>query len=53
MDPSKSTDVVSGSALNNVDEGLLKLVEVKTEAGIAKSYHVSDGKTWTFNFAAL
>lgn len=51
MDPSKSTDVVSGGALNNVDEGLLRIGQgSKLRPGIAKSYHVSkDGKTWTFN----
>ncbi|WP_461244056.1 peptide ABC transporter substrate-binding protein [Secundilactobacillus muriivasis] len=51
MDPSKSTDVVSGKALNNVDEGLLRLAaNAKVKPGVAKSYDVSkDGKTWTFN----
>ncbi|GAW98847.1 peptide ABC transporter substrate-binding protein [Secundilactobacillus mixtipabuli] len=51
MDPSKSTDVVSGGALNNVDEGLLRIGQgSKLRPGVAKSYEVSkDGKTWTFN----
>lgn len=51
MDPSKSTDIVSGGTLNNVDEGLLRLGEgSKLRPGVAKSYSVSkDGKTWTFN----
>ncbi|MTV82119.1 peptide ABC transporter substrate-binding protein [Secundilactobacillus folii] len=51
MDPSKSTDIVSGGALNNVDEGLLRIGQgSKLRPGVAKSYKVSkDGKTWTFN----
>ncbi|KRL77935.1 peptide ABC transporter substrate-binding protein [Secundilactobacillus paracollinoides] len=51
MDPSKSTDIVSGGALNNVDEGLLRIGQnSKVRPGIAKSYSISkDGKTWTFN----
>lgn len=51
MDPSKSTDVVSGGALNNVDEGLLRIGQgSKLRPGVAKTYHVSkDGKTWTFD----
>lgn len=51
MDPSKSTDIVSGTALNNVDEGLLRIGQgSKLRPGVAKTYKVSkDGKTWTFN----
>lgn len=51
MDPSQSTDIVSGTALNNVDEGLLRIgTDSKVRPGIAKSYTISkDGKTWTFN----
>lgn len=51
MDPSKSIDVVSGRALANVDEGLLKIGnENKILPGVAKGYSVSkDGLTWTFN----
>lgn len=50
MDPSQSTDIVSGTALNNVDEGLLRIgTDSKVRPGIAKSYTISkDGKTWTF-----
>jgi len=51
MDPSKSTDVVSGDALHNVDEGLLRIGQgSRLRPGVAKSYRVSkDGKTWTFD----
>ncbi|MCH5462293.1 peptide ABC transporter substrate-binding protein [Lactobacillus sp. LC28-10] len=51
MDPSKSTDIVSATALNNVDEGLLRIGQgSKLRPGVAKNYKVSkDGKTWTFN----
>ncbi|WP_282801584.1 peptide ABC transporter substrate-binding protein [Secundilactobacillus kimchicus] len=51
MDPSKSVDIVSSGALNNVDEGLLRIgQDSKVRPGVAKDYSVSkDGKTWTFN----
>ncbi|MFC6254317.1 peptide ABC transporter substrate-binding protein [Secundilactobacillus hailunensis] len=51
MDPSKSTDVVSGGALHNVDEGLLRIGQgSQLRPGVAKTYQVSkNGKTWTFD----
>ncbi|MBW1606142.1 peptide ABC transporter substrate-binding protein [Lactobacillus sp. Sy-1] len=50
LDPSKSIDVNSATALGNVDQGLLKNPDGKgVVPAVAKSYQVSsDGKTYTF-----
>lgn len=50
MDPSKTTDVVSFTTINNTMEGLTRIdKDGKVEPGVAESWEVSeDGLTWTF-----
>ena len=50
MDPSKATDTVAFTTMNNTMEGLTRVDEKgKVEPGVAESWKASeDGLTWTF-----